>query len=205
MDTSRLVSLIDARQSNAVSIDAFVIRDLDPERLVASEERWGPGRGIVKEAMTRLGKYMENSHWDWRNKVERVVEGKLLLTGLECEGELQGLVALATLPRYSCLTAGSQAMYIDYIETAPWNLRIPGPPRFEGVGTILLADAILLSRELGHEGRVSLHSLPSAESWYLKRCRMTDLGQDPAYYDLRCFEYTSDAASEWLVAKGVSI
>ena len=165
----------------------------------------GPSRGIVREAMARLDKTMENSHWDWRNKVERVVEGKLLLTGLECEGELQGLVAVASLPRYSCLAPKHTAIYIDYIETAPWNLRIPGPPQFEGVGTLLLADAIHHSRELGHEGRVSLHSLPSAESWYRDRCNMTDLGQDPAYYDLRCFEYTSIAASEWLVAKGVSI
>ena len=80
MNHTRQVSLIGG--TVPVLIEAVVIRDLDPERLVASEERWGPGRGIVNEAMARLDKNMENSHWDWRNKVERVVEGKLLLTGL---------------------------------------------------------------------------------------------------------------------------
>jgi hypothetical protein len=201
--TRRDVVLIDGRTAAPVRVPAVLIRDLPPDRLKESEDLWGPERGTVQEALARLGVDMEHGHWDWRNKIERAVKGELLLSGLECEGELQGLIAVAARPRYAALLPGSEALYVDYIESAPWNLKATGTPKYKGVGAVLLADAIRRSQELGHGGRIGLHSLDSAADWYRGR-GMTDLGKDYIYYDLRYFEYTSGAATAWLTSLEVS-
>jgi hypothetical protein len=93
---------------------------------------------------------------------------------------------------------------VDYLESAPWNLQGSVVlPRFLGVGTVLLAEAVRLSVEDGFGGRVGLHSLPQAEAFYA-RCRMTNSGADPDYYDLTYFEYTGHQAAEWLATIGES-
>ena len=74
-------------------------------------------------------------------------------------------------------------------------------PRFFGVGAVLVAEAIYLSREEGCDGRVGLHSLPQAEGFYA-RCGMTRVGFDPDYYDLPYYEFTSQQATNWLVSIG---
>jgi hypothetical protein len=78
------------------------------------------------------------------------------------------------------------------------------PPRFIGVGTVLIAEAVRLSVEMGLGGRVGLHSLPQAEAFYT-RCGMTKVGPDPHYYDLTCFEYTGRQATDWLASIGESL
>lgn len=199
------VFLSDGRSDAPAVVSASLIRDLPPDRLVAVEEMWGPQRGIIREALAQVGGSMQHAHWDWRDKIDRAVKGQLLLSAIECDGEIQGLIAVAARARFACLLPGAQALYVDYIETAPWNLRTAvSPPRYEGVGTLLLADALFRSRELGHDGRIGLHSLPSAVDYYRHRCGMTDLGEDPAYYDLRYFEYTAEEATAWLTRIEVS-
>ena len=50
------------------------------------------------------------------------------------------------------------------ISTAPWN-RLPRK-RFKYVGSLLVAQAVLVSLEKGYEGRMWLESLPRAEGFY---------------------------------------
>jgi hypothetical protein len=50
---------------------------------------------------------------------------------------------------------------------------------------------------MGLAGRAGLHSLPQAESFYKTRCRMTDFGPDPDYFDLVYFEYDPQQATDW--------
>lgn len=146
---------------------------------------------------------LEHDHWDWRNKAESAAGGHHLLVAVECEREVQGLMAVLRRPRAG--HGGSPVLYVDYLEAAPWNLKATGsPPRFIGVGTVLIADAVHLSREFGLGGRVGLHSLPAAEPFYETRCRMTRIGPDPDYYDLTYFEYTERQAADWLAAIGES-
>jgi len=76
-------------------------------------------------------------------------------------------------------------------------------PRYVGVGTLLIAEAVRLSVETGLDG-VGLHSLPQAETFYQDRCRMTRLGPDPDYYELTYFEFTGRQAVDWLTANGGS-
>ena len=134
------------------------------------------------------------------------------LVAIEAEGEVQGLMAVETALRPSVLSRSGWVVYVDFIEAAPWNRREPADrnvsvvqtPRYSGVGTLLLAEAVRMSMGRTANGRVGLHSLPSAEEFYSIRCGMTCLGPDPAYHDLAYFEYPDGVASEWLTAVGFS-
>jgi hypothetical protein len=92
------------------------------------------------------------------------------------------------------------------LESAPWNLKqSTNTPRFIGVGTALIAEAIRIGVEAGLNGRVGLHSLPQAEGFYSHRCRMTRVGIDPNYFDLPYYEYLDHQATDWLVSIGESL
>ena len=105
---------------------------------------------------------------------------------------------MAARPREAALAPGQDALYVDYVEAAPWNLGSGGSsPRYSGVGTLLLIEAIALSQTNHLGGRVGLHSLPQAEDFYESR-KMKRLGSDPSYYDLVYFEYDEAIALELL-------
>ncbi|MEI8124402.1 MAG: GNAT family N-acetyltransferase [Parachlamydiaceae bacterium] len=63
-------------------------------------------------------------------------------------------------------------LYIAYISTAPWNLKIEANKmdqrRVEGAGTALIEGAIYASIEKGYRGAVSLESVPTAIGFYEK-------------------------------------
>jgi hypothetical protein len=189
----RAVKLLDARSPERLLVNAELLRGLPAHELDALEASWG-------EARRQLG-YLEHTHWDWRNKAEGVETGRYLLVAAACAGEIQGVMAVCRAPKPARLGNG-HVLYVDYLEAAPWNLKaVADQPRFLGVGTLLLSDAVRLSVEEGHNGQVGLHSLPQAEPFYA-RCRMTRLGPDPDYYDLTYFEYTGRQATDWLAAVG---
>ena len=195
----RQVKLIDTHASGRPLVLAELYRDYPTNQLDGIETLWADAREAA--AVSGLAP-LEHSHWDWRNKADSVEEGRHMLIAVECDGNVQGLMAVLRFPRPGNLGEGP-VVYVDYLESAPWNLKSStSSPRFVGVGTILIADAVRLSREIGLEGRVGLHSLPQAESFYSGRCRMTKVGPDPDYYDLTYFEYTGQQASDWLAAVG---
>lgn len=89
---------------------------------------------------------------------------------------------------------GQGLVYVDYVEVAPWNRDGWLPHRlFHSVGSHFLGVAIHLSGQLGFEGRIGLHSLPQADSFYRHR-QMTDLGVDADYEHLHYFEMTTASA-----------
>jgi hypothetical protein len=166
---------------------------------------WSPARQALAAAREATGLELESSHWNWIGKVERVERGELILIAVECEGAVQGLMAIPAQPRPSVLMPGRLVVYVDYLESAPWNLRAPNhPPRFKGAGKALIGQAIHFSEELGLGGRVGLHSLPQAEQFYEATCRMTRFGTDTGYHKLVYFEYDERAGSAWLAAEGTS-
>lgn len=185
---SRAIRLLDNRGSESLEIEAFVRRHCETKLLDLAEESWEHGRSLLIGEGKRLGlDPIEHAHWDWRNKSDRVQSGKFELTVIECEADLQGLMVVESKPRRSRFGVGS-IVYIDYIESAPWNLRgFADSPRFIGVGTQLIADAVVKSIEQDHGGRVGLHSLPQAEAFYSK-LGMTRWGRDQDYFDLTYFE-----------------
>ena len=196
MTTPRAVRLIDGRDPNRPFIAAQLRRDCPAELLDTVEREWAVAREQLA-AVTPL----DHAHWNWRNKAESVSNGQHNLLAVECENQVQGLMVVVRAPRAAVLGPGS-LVYVDYLEAAPWNLRAgTAEPRFIGVGTALLIDAVRLSREEGHEGRVGLHSLPQAEAFYT-RCGFARLGPDPHYYDLPYYECTSQQATAWLASIG---
>jgi hypothetical protein len=185
-----------ARYAPREFVRAEVVRDFPPSRLADVESEWGLARRDASLAWPRA----EHAHWDWRDKMESVVEGSYHVIAVECEGKIQGLMAVSIGTRTCILSpTGRPILYVDYLETAPWNLRLPErEPRYTGVGRVLVGEAILQSLEYECGGRVGLHSLQQAEEFYQFACGMTLLGRDPDYHDLMYFEYTYEQADRYL-------
>ena len=89
------------------------------------------------------------------------------------------------------------------MRTRPWNRKeLFDPPRYRGVGSILIRAAVSLSEELEFHGRISLHSLPQANGFYANTCGMTDLGADSDYQGLCYFEMTPEQARAFVEKEG---
>lgn len=94
---------------------------------------------------------------------------------------------------------GKEQIYVDFVATAPWNSPgLAASPRYGLVGRVLIATAVQLSLEEGFRGRLGLHSLPQAETFYANNCEMTDLGLDQKKEGLRYFEMTLTQAAAFL-------
>lgn len=203
--TRRLVRLVDAQQGHLPVVLVDLYRDWPPENLEIVEARWATARTGLAAVLSQSGVDLpEHSHWDWRNKSESVADGHHRLVAVIANEESQGLMAVQTSPRWA-RTDDGEVVYVDYLEAAPWNLRhAAAPPRFLGVGTALLAEAVRISLELGLDGRVGLHSLRQAEPFY-NRIGMSAFGPDEAYFDLSYFEFTAAQASNWMSLIGETI
>jgi hypothetical protein len=174
---SRPTRIADVRVSPPVLVPATLIRNFPQSQLAAIESVWAPARRALAEARARAGTPLESGHWNWNNKVDRVTQGQLILHAIECEGEIQGLMAIGAQPRSAHLTIDSSVVYIDYLEAAPWNQRAPEyQSRFGGVGSALFNEAVILSTELGLSGRIGLHSLPRKRKDSTQPVRWHDLG-----------------------------
>jgi hypothetical protein len=118
------------------------------ERHVADiETQWKP---FLQKHLTSAPQLRhESAHWNWRGKV---TSGNLQFGfrsfAIECDSLTQG-VMIANLVESSRLpsTKGKPLVYVEYLETAPWNRPTLRQPRFRGVGTIMMSAAIQLSRE----------------------------------------------------------
>ena len=96
------------------------------------------------------------------------------------------------------IQTGKPVLYIEYIESAPWNLAgLVETPRFSGVGVALMQTAIQVSADEGFAGRMALHSLPQSQRFYQRY--MHNLGIDVSHGEKLCyFEMTEDQANEFV-------
>lgn len=169
--------------------DSILAKHLDHH-----EQHWKPMLG---------GRGEQHGHWDWRNKTTNC-SGQLSYQSfaIECAGMTQGLMIVNTIKRCRISSqVNKHLVYVEYVEAAPWNRNSsPTRPQFKGVGTVLIAAAIQLSIDEGNQGRIGLHSLPQADTFYGNRCGMTDLGPDASYpkFPLRYFEMTEAQAASFL-------
>ena len=132
----------------------------------------------------------EDKFWDW------VVKKRISLSSdnfesyaIEHEGVTQGLLVIETQWHRSQIDRRYPIVYVQAIASAPWNRKaIQQLPKLRGVGTALLLFARQRSLELGYEGRIGLHALPGAESFYSDHS-MADYGPDPEKENLTYFEY----------------
>lgn len=180
--------------------------------LLDAESAWTPWRlGLVKqlhESAVSRNRWPEHWHWNWVRKLlgkQSFDIGSALspyrLMGLSADDQWQGLVLAGMVGHQTKLDEGGKDLiYLDYVETAPWNLRVDEVgqvQRFKGVGRQLLELGVRLSKSMDLKGRIGLHALPQAVGFY-RRCGMTDLGIDPQHQQLRYFEMTQEQAADFL-------
>ena len=90
-------------------------------------------------------------------------------------------------------------VYVEYLAVAPWNRpQLFNPPAYKLIGRVMIATAISISINEGFKGRIGLHSLPQADSFYNDKCGMVALGPDPSKDDLIYFEMTPEKANDYL-------
>lgn len=143
----------------------------------------------------------QHGHWDWGKKWAYFSQQLSYQSfAIECEGQTQGLMIVNTIARCKLASQANQHLvYVEYLEAAPWNRSlIVATPKYKLVGVVMIAAAIQLSRDEGYKGRIGLHSLPQADSFYRDRCQMSDLGRDAAKQNLTYFEMTDAQADQFL-------
>jgi hypothetical protein len=145
----------------------------------------------------------QHSHWDWRKKYQWLKNAPLAyhVFGIKAEEQMQGLLLVQKVGKVCRIETqkNKELIYVDYLSSAPWKSSDTCPkPRFAGIGRILIRAAIMLSVEEEFKGRIGLHSLPQADTFYRDICGMTDLGPDEDYQNLRYFEATAEQTAIFL-------
>jgi len=195
MSERRPIRLLD--RSTGELVNAFLIDEVSKEQVFAAHGVWQPYR---EKALRRLRvqkiSWPEHWHWDWSQKARKLDFLAYRCIGVEHHDEMQGLMMLSTIHRQSRWRGheGKPTIYIEYIESAPWNLAaLAESPKFAGIGTRLLEAAVEFSVQEGCAGRLALHSLPQSETFY--RRYMTETAVDPVSDSfLTYFEMTADQA-----------
>ena len=186
------------RSGTRDDVDAELWDDISDLHLDLWRSTWVPmmdnAARRLRSAAVPLHKWPQDLHWDWGNKTDW---SRPLLTlqrfAITCGGALQGLmlVNLTKLTARLPSQKGKDLAYIEFGSTAPWNRpEISGVQQFHGIGINMVRAAVELSRNEGFHGRIGLHSLSQAASFYGKTCGMSALGQDRHYDDLDYFEMT---------------
>ena len=185
---------------------ADLYEGIDEKNIEDFERTWRPAFANQlpddTSAVERVAAGAEDAKWDWKRLAE-VLGNPLLFTmyAVECAGQTQGLSLVRKGGAFSQHPDHERAdlVYIERIATAPWNRpKFTDKPLYKGVGQLLVAAAVDLSfdEELG--GRIGLHSLPGAETFYRDVVGMTDLGADIKYYGLQYFELSNAQAAKFL-------
>ena len=199
-------TIIDRRTGQPVR--ASLITDLSAEDVNAVEEQWS-GIHIAGAARLQIAGHAvpEHWHWDWRQKSAKLSLLAYRCFGIDCDNEMQGLMMTSTATHSARLEpdTGKPLVYIEYLETAPWNIRLMvEEPRYGGVGIRLFEAAVRFSQEEDFRGRVGLHALSQAQHFYAGTCGMTALGPDSRMQDLTYFELTHTQATQFLSEEEMS-
>ena len=176
--------------------------EITEQQLADWESEWMPELFMAIRRLRHAGvepnQWPQSRHWNWRKKRKRL-RGVLAKEcfSIFCNGLTQGMMTVDTAMKRCRIDSqkGQHLVYVEYVENAPWNRReLFDPPRYRGVGSILIRAAIELSDDLEFRGRIGLHSLPQSNCFYASTCGMTDLGDDPTNEGLHYFEMTPEQA-----------
>jgi len=197
------------RQDDKI-VEAKLLDGVRPEDLLLVERNWISKRQEIMQQMLAANipheQWPQSLRWDWGRKAPDL---RFLGTSgwtLECEGKFQGVMLVETASHFADLEQdrGKPLVYIDYLETAPWNWNIAElsqQGKYRGIGQVLFHTAIRHSKEEGFHGRVGLHALPQAESFYEQACDMTRFSKDPDKENLVYFELSRAAGTQRLLSE----
>ena len=168
------------------------------------EAEWGPIRRDATRRLIQSGRPAADMprhwHWDWLAKSRNLALLAYRCFGIECGGKMQGLLMAKVAGKNAILPPddGKPLVYVDYLESAPWNVvPLVDTPLFSGVGMVLMRAAVQLSVDEGFHGRVGLHALPQSETFYRDKCGMRGCGPDPHYQNLQYYEMTREMAERF--------
>jgi hypothetical protein len=192
-------------------VEAELFDEITVAHFVETKERWKP---LILEAKTKLlaqgrGSVIPHySHWDWTTKEPYLEMLAMKFFGVGYQGKLQGIIEVQTVgyEGRSPAQKGQALVYIDYLQVAPWNIRIltealGQKPQLRGVGTRLMEAVIRFSEDEGMKGRIGLHSLPHSEGFYTNECGMTAVQRDPLKQNLLWCEFTPEQAQRYLTGE----
>lgn len=193
-------------------VDAEIFDKVTPEHFIETQAEWRPLVVAAARALAqnpREGTLIPSHfHWDWTRKEGELKMLAVTFYGISCQGKLQGIMKVETVGHACRLSEqqGKPLVYVDYLETAPWNIKKLMAPlgrtqQYRGVGSRLFEAAVLQSLEEGFRGRVALHSLPGSEEFYINDCGMTPVGRDPHKQNLLWCEFTPEQASRYLAGE----
>src|SRR5689334_8439120 len=133
-------------------VAATLRADLSPEDLLDAEQVWHPFRIDAYRRLLRdkvpLNQYPQSLHWSWATKSRHLQLVAYEGYGIRCENDWQGLLLVSTVGHVAQLGADrlKPLVYVDFVETAPWNQpEMVAVPRFRGVGIRLMEAAVRLS------------------------------------------------------------
>lgn len=198
------------RRQTREEVEAILYDGLGPDELLLTERAWSPHRHRIlrryQASNVPRAEWPQSLHWDWSRKAPSLLQLDATGFGILADKQWQGLMLTRTVPFEAELgiEKGKPLVYVDYVESAPWNWRLPAIGHFGemvGIGAALLREAVEQSIREGFHGRIGLHSLPSAESLY-QELGMTKLRNDPTKQNLAYFEF--DRTTAQLFLKGGS-
>ncbi len=182
-----------------------LLDDLSIEVLLDIEDQWAASRHDMKKklraARVPLHLWPQSLHWNWAHKSLSLSFGdpddhRVMAIRRQTFWE----AAMVTLCKghHARLAsgAGGPLVYVDYLEVAPWNWPVPqvGQLRkYRAVGANMLRPAIEQSYAKGWDGRVGLHALPQATSFYESQ-GFAFVANDPEKQNLPYFELSAAAA-----------
>lgn len=188
--------------------DALLVSPIERRDIDCYSEQWRPVLDAKVLELKSVDRYtadglgecqVQDAFWEWPQKyVDRADQLEWNSMAVRCGGRTQGLMYLNLLRRCRIETQTHQHLvYVDLLATAPWNrAALIAAPHYEGVGHVLMTEAILLSIDEGFSGRVGLHALPQSSSFYESKCGMESLGKDRS--GLVYFELTPEGAEKFL-------
>ncbi len=194
-------------KANGELVMATLIEDVDPAELVMAEASWKPVREaavsrLCGQGLTdpQIAGQLQHAHWNWVAKMPTVPLLALKFVGIKHEGLWQGLSLLDTARRTAWLPPdrGRPLVYVDYLESAPWNLAdFVAQPKYGLIGFRLMEYAVRYSQAEGFHGRVGLLALPQAEQFYRNGCGMVRVDQ-AGQHGMAWFEFSREQAAVFL-------
>jgi hypothetical protein len=175
-----------ANQATGHPVAAILHMQLDELEVIDVEIAWSPERLQKLRELRQKGvpssSLPQHVHWNWGLKAVRTAGGAAYRSfGIEADGKMQGLMIVCLDGHNARLDPdkGKPLVYVDFIETAPWNAKeFTSSPLYKGIGIRLIQAAARLSIDESFGGRVGLQTLPQSAGFYANACEMTSLGLD---------------------------
>ncbi len=170
------------RGGDGAVVDGKLYEGLRPVDLTLVERQWTPWRQDITRRLIEQGvdqrAWPQSLHWDWFAKLRYLQLLAVEVFAIDVEREWQAVVMIENTAHRCQLPSqsGKHLVYVDYVETAPWNWPIPQlglSRRYKGLGNLLMRRVVRRSFELGFKGRVGLNALPQAADFYSSSFRMT--------------------------------